>query len=67
MGSGVHPDALCHHDCLRLAQRTATARLAVFTIPIRAFTIPIPVFTMRRSWRSRCADPRVHDRAVSAN
>ena len=35
-------------------------------MPIRAFTIPIRVFTMRRSWRSRCADPRVHDRAVPA-
>jgi len=35
-------------------------------MPIRAFTIPIRVFTMRRSWRSRWSDPRVHDRAKSA-
>jgi hypothetical protein len=40
---------------------------AVFTMPIRAFTIPIRAFTMRRSWRSRWSDPRVHDRAKSAN
>jgi hypothetical protein len=38
----------------------------VFTFPIRAFTIPICVFTMRRSWRSRCGDLGVHDRAKSA-
>jgi hypothetical protein len=66
MRSGVHPAALGHHDCRRLAQRTVTTRWAVFTMPIRAFTIPIRVFTMGRSWRSRWADPRVHDRAVPA-
>jgi hypothetical protein len=51
---------------VRFAQRLATPRRAVFTMPIRAFTIPIRVFTMRRSWRSRWSDPRVHDRAKSA-
>ena len=35
-------------------------------MPIRAFTIPIPVFTMRRSWRSRWSDPRVHHRPKPA-
>jgi len=35
-------------------------------MPIRAFMMPIRVFTMRRSWRSRWADPRVHDRAKPA-
>jgi hypothetical protein len=35
-------------------------------MPIRAFTMPIPLFAIRRSWRSRCSDPRVHDRAKSA-
>jgi hypothetical protein len=43
-----------------------TAYEAVFTMPIRAFTIPIRVFTMRRSWRSRWSDPRVHDRPKPA-
>jgi hypothetical protein len=51
---------------VRFAQRLANPWLAVFTMPIRAFTIPIRVFTMRRSWRSRWSDPRVHDRAKSA-
>jgi hypothetical protein len=30
-------------------------------MPISLFTSPICVFTMRRSWRSRSADLRVHD------
>jgi hypothetical protein len=38
----------------------------VFTIPILAFTMPIRVFTMGRSWRSRSADPAVHDVPIRA-
>jgi len=62
----VHRGWLCHHDRLRFAQRPATTSIRVFTMPIRVFTIPIPVFTMRRSWRSRWSDPRVHHRPKSA-
>ena len=58
--------AICHRDCVRFAQRSATPPAGVLTMPIRAFTIPIRVFTMRRSWRSRRSDPRVHDRPKSA-
>jgi len=62
----VYRAAICHRDCVRFAQPLATTPASVFTMPIRAFTIPIRVFTMRRSWRSRSSDPRVHDRAKSA-
>jgi hypothetical protein len=39
---------------------------SLFTMPILAFTMPIRAFTMRRSWRSRSADPSVHDGAKPA-
>ncbi|HEY3818141.1 MAG TPA: hypothetical protein VGL81_13270 [Polyangiaceae bacterium] len=58
---GMRPGWLCHHDCVRFAQRLADTLGGLFTMPIRVFTMPIPLFTIRRSWRSRCADPRVHD------
>jgi hypothetical protein len=40
--------------------------IGVFTMPISPFMNAIPVFTMPRSVCSRCADPRVHDRAKRA-
>ena len=58
----MYRGAFGHHDCVRFAQRPVAAPRRRFTMPIRAFTIPIPAFTMRRSWRSRWTDPRVHDR-----
>jgi hypothetical protein len=38
----------------------------VITMPIYAITMAIHVITMRRSARSRCADPSDHDDAVHA-
>ncbi len=40
--------------------------ICVITMAIFVITMPIRVITMRRSWRSRCADPRDHDRALPA-
>jgi hypothetical protein len=63
----VHRGAFGHHDCVRFAQRPrARPRGGVHDAPILAFTIPILAFTMRRSWRSRWTDPRVHDRPKPA-
>jgi hypothetical protein len=65
-GARMHRDAVSHHDCPRLAPPQRVLPYAMFMMPIWVFTMPIPLFTIRRSWRSRCADPRVHDRAKCA-
>jgi hypothetical protein len=63
----VHRDAgCCHHEDACCVQSSGSSDRTVFTFPIRAFTISIRAFTMSRSWRSRCGDLRVHDRAKSA-
>jgi len=70
MRSGVHPSALCHHDCLRFAQRTATTRKGgvhdtdprVHHADPGVHDAPILAFTMVRSARSRSHEIRTQAR-----
>jgi len=56
VGRGDYPVGVTRRPCSRWPIR-------VFTMAISLFMNAIPAFTMPRSGCSRCADPRVHDRA----